>query len=208
MQESIPNDVKITLLDRSEALLTAAREKVAEYQKDFQRRNIQITYQQMDAENLFLEGEYDIILANHMLYHIADDKREALIKKMSELLTKNGRLIASTIGQNHMKEIFDLIQEYDKSAEIPVWMSEGFNLENGEKQLKSYFSRIQVMLHDNNLLVPEPNAVFDYLESLPGNIHQIVLKDEQKIKKYLKEKISEDNPFFIKKAAGVFIAAK
>lgn len=87
-------------------------------------------------------------------------------------------------------------------------MSQGFNLENGKDQIMQHFSKVEVLKHDNNLLVPDATAIYDYLSSLPGNINSIVIKNEQKLKKYLKKKISEENPYSIQKATGVFIARK
>lgn len=140
-----------------------------------------------------------------MLYHIDADKRECLIKRMSELTKVNGKFFASTVGENHMKEIFDLIQGFAPEAEVPSWMSQGFSLENGEEQILPYFSKVKVLKHDNNLLVPDVDVIFNYLASLPGNINTIVVKNEHRLKEYLKKKISEEHPYFIQKATGVII---
>lgn len=208
MREKIPNGVCITLVDISRAMLDTAKKKLMTYKNDFERRNIQFIYQEMDVINLSIDGIYDRVLANHMLYHIADDKRDCLIKRMGELTKVDGKFFASTVGKNHMKELFDLIQEFAPQAEVPDWMSQGFCLENGEEQIMPHFSKVEVWKHDNNLLVPDVNAIFDYLASLPGNINSIVIKNEQRLKEYLKKKISEDQPYFIQKATGVVIACK
>lgn len=208
MQEKIPDGTCITLVDVSRAMLDTAKKNIRVYKNDFKRRNIKFIYQEMDATNLAIDGTYDRVLANHMLYHIANDKRECLIKTMAEITKVDGKFLASTVGKNHMKEIFDLIQEFAPQAEVPYWMSQGFCLENGEEQIMPYFSKVEVWKHDNNLLVPDVNAIFDYLASLPGNINSIVLKNEQQLKEYLKKKISKENPYFIQKATGVIIASK
>lgn len=208
MQEKIPNGVCITLVDNSRAMLDTAKKNLIIYKKDFEIRNIQFLYQEMDVTNLSINGTYDRVLANHMLYHIADDKRDCLIKRIADVTKEDGKFLASTVGKNHMKEIFDLIQEFAHQAEIPLWMSQGFNLENGKDQIMQHFSKVEVLKHDNNLLVPDAMAIYDYLSSLPGNMNSIVIKNEQKLKEYLKKKISKENPYFIQKATGVFIAWK
>lgn len=208
MREKIPNGACITLVDVSREMLDTAKKKISTYKNDFERRNVQFIYQEMDATNLSINGTYDRVMANHMLYHIADDERDCLIKRMAELTKDDGKFFASTIGKNHMKEIFDLIQEFAPQAEVPYWMSQGFSLENGVEQVMPHFSKVEVWKHDNNLLVPDVNAIFNYLVSLPGNINPIVIKDEQRFKEYLKKKISENHPYLIQKATGVIIACK
>ena len=205
MRENIPNGVCITLVDVSRAMLDAAKKKIMTYESDFKGRNIKFIYKEMDATKLSIDGIYDRVMANHMLYHIDADKRECLIKRMSELTKVNGKFFASTVGENHMKEIFDLIQGFAPEAEVPSWMSQGFSLENGEEQILPYFSKVKVLKHDNNLLVPDVDVIFNYLASLPGNINTIVVKNEHRLKEYLKKKISEEHPYFIQKATGVII---
>lgn len=205
MRENIPNGVCITLVDVSRAMLDKAKKKIMTYESDFKERNIKFIYKEMDATKLSIDGIYDRVMANHMLYHIDADKRECLIKRMSELTKVNGKFFASTVGENHMKEIFDLIQGFAPEAEVPSWMSQGFSLENGEEQILPYFSKVKVLKHDNNLLVPDVDVIFNYLASLPGNINTIVVKNEHRLKEYLKKKISEEHPYFIQKATGVII---
>lgn len=205
MRENIPNGVCITLVDVSRAMLDKAKKKIMTYESDFKGRNIKFIYKEMDATKLSIDGIYDRVMANHMLYHIDADNRECLIKRMSELTKVNGKFFASTVGENHMKEIFDLIQGFAPEAEVPSWMSQGFSLENGEEQILPYFSKVEVLKHDNNLLVPDVDAIFNYLASLPGNINTIVVKNEHRLKEYLKKKILEEHPYFIQKATGVII---
>ena len=205
MRENIPNGVCITLVDVSRAMLDKAKKKIMTYESDFKERNIKFIYKEMDATKLSIDGIYDRVMANHMLYHIDADKRVCLIKRMSELTKVNGKFFASTVGENHMKEIFDLIQGFAPEAEVPSWMSQGFSLENGEEQILPYFSKVKVLKHDNNLLVPDVDVIFNYLASLPGNINTIVVKNEHRLKEYLKKKISEEHPYFIQKATGVII---
>ncbi|MBR1391139.1 MAG: MerR family transcriptional regulator [Lachnospiraceae bacterium] len=206
MYAQIPSGVNVMLLDGSAAMLAAARENLMPYKNDFEKRNIKFTYREMNACELSLKGAYHRIMANHMLYHIPDQDRVVLLKTMAGLLEDGGRFLASTVGRNHMREIFELMATFDQQAGAPVWMSEGFCLENGQDQLIPYFSHVKVFEQKNDLLVPNPMAVYNYLRSLPGDIHQITVKNESRLKKYLREIISEEKPLFIQKKTGVFLA--
>ena len=208
MQEQIPEGVTIVLLDKSAGMLEAARANLAPFEESFARRKIQFTYQEMNANALSLEGNYDRVMANHMLYHISDSERPVLLERMGNMLAEDGRFLASTVGEGHMREIFDLIGAFDSQASAPVWMSSGFSLENGREQLLPFFANVHVYQQENNLLVPDPMAVYDYLYSLPGNIHQLTVKHGRKLKNYLRNVISEEKPFFIRKSTGVLVGSK
>lgn len=75
MRENIPNGVCITLVDVSRAMLDKAKKKIMTYESDFKERNIKFIYKEMDATKLSIDGIYDRVMANHMLYHIDADKR-------------------------------------------------------------------------------------------------------------------------------------
>ncbi|MDD6072257.1 MAG: hypothetical protein PUC12_15815 [Clostridiales bacterium] len=81
--------------------------------------------------------------------------RKLLLGAVNAMLTDDGKFIASTIGKNHMKEIFELAYEYDKNVKAPEWFSRGFILENGKEQLDEFFSDVTMFYHNNNLLIPD-----------------------------------------------------
>ena len=106
-----------------------------------------------------------------------------------------------------MKEIFELAYEYDKNVKAPEWFSRGFILENGKEQLDEFFSDVTMFYHDNNLLIPDWRAIYDYLCSLPG-IEKVMRKNKEASVKFLKDRVTESKPFFIRKSTGVFVAQK
>lgn len=61
--------------------------------------------------------------------------------------------------------------------------------------------------HDNNLLIPDWRAIYDYLCSLPG-IEKVMRKNKEASVKFLKNRVTESKPFFISKSTGVFVAKK
>lgn len=136
------------------------------------------------------------------------EKRYELLRKCAMLLKEDGMFYASTVGQTHMRELFTLIAEFDPEIELPTWMSENFELENGGRQLEEVFPKVLVEEQENNLLVPDPQAVYDYVDSLPGNAGEVLRQKKKSWMKYLKDKISEDTPYFIHKSTGAFQAFK
>lgn len=66
-----------------------------------------------------------------------------------------------------------MANEYNKNVKAPEWFSNGFNLENGMEQLKKFFSNVTVFHHDNNLIVTDWRAIYDYMCSLPGGLKKL-----------------------------------
>ena len=87
-------------------------------------------------------------------------------------------------------------------------MTKNFELENGTEQLKRVFAKVMVTEQQNDLLVPSAQAVYDYIDSWPGNAKEKLEGRESEWMKYLKEKVSEEKPYFIHKSAGAFKAFK
>lgn len=207
----LPDNTNIYLVDNSKAMLDAAK-KLHSGEKDFyNNKKIKFHYFICDASNIDELSEinskkFHRIMANHMLYHIEDSERKTLLSVANDMLTDDGKFIASTIGKNHMKEIFELAYEYDKNVKAPEWFSRGFNLENGKEQLDEFFSSVTMFYHDNNLMVPDWKAIYDYLCSLPG-IEKVMGKNKEASVNFLKNRVTESEPFFISKSTGVFVAS-
>ena len=208
----LPDNINIYLVDNSKAMLDSAKQ-IHFSEKDFYTdKNIKFHYHICDASNInkLLEinsKKFHRIMANHMLYHIDDSDRKLLLGYVNAMLTDDGKFIASTIGKNHMKEIFELAYEYDKNVKAPEWFSRGFILENGKEQLDVFFSNVTMFYHDNNLLIPDWRVIYDYLCSLPG-IEKVMRKNKEASVKFLKDRVTESKPFFIRKSTGVFVAKK
>ena len=208
----LPDNINIYLVDNSKAMLDSAKQ-IHFSEKDFYTdKNIKFHYHICDASNINKLSEinskkFHRIMANHMLYHIDDSNRKLLLGSVNVMLTDDGKFIASTIGKNHMKEIFELAYEYDKNVKAPEWFSRGFILENGKEQLDEFFSDVTMFYHDNNLLTPDWRAIYDYLCSLPG-IEKVMRKNKEASVNFLKDRVTESKPFFIRKSTGVFVAQK
>ena len=208
----LPDTINIYLVDNSKAMLDSAKQ-IHFSEKDFYTdKNIKFHYHICDASNINKLSEinskkFHRIMANHMLYHIDDSDRKLLLGYVNAMLTDDGKFIASTIGKNHMKEIFELAYEYDKNVKAPEWFSRGFILENGKEQLDDFFSNVTMFYHDNNLLIPDWRVIYDYLCSLPG-IEKVMRKNKEASVKFLKDRVTESKPFFIRKSTGVFVAKK
>lgn len=209
MRDQLPENLNIIMTDSSNEMLKVAKAGLEEYSQLFSEKNITFTYYQIDAEKFEIEEkEFDRVIANHMLYHVSNKSRPELFQKISLLLKDSGMFYASTVGHTHMRELFTLVKEFDSSVSIPNWMSADFELENGGKQLEQIFPIVMVEEQENDLLVPNPQAIYDYVESLPGNAKERLGSKKEEWLTYIKSKVSEKNPYFIHKSTGAFRAFK
>lgn len=201
----IPNNVTLVLSDRSEGMLKQAQSNLESFKETFLQKNIKVVYCLMDAECLeLIDEDYDIIIANHMLYHVRN--KSGCIKQIKKSLKKDGTFFCSTVGQSHMKELHELVRRFESRIEIPL---EGliidFTLENGKKLLEKYFSNIVCEVHENNLLVDDVEAIYNYVYSYPGNAPCILDQRGEEFRTLLKSEMEKEGVIFIQKSTGMFI---
>jgi SAM-dependent methyltransferase len=109
-----------------------------------------------DVQELpFGDGEFDCVVANAMLYHVVDLDRA--LGELARMLQPGGRLVALTIGADHMAELWQLV-----GFTIPF---RPFSRENGEEQLLRHFAQVERRDVDAVLVFPDAPAVRRYVES-------------------------------------------
>lgn len=201
----LPEKLQLTLTDRSEGMLEQTRNTLKEYEGLLAEKGIHIEYGVMDGDALQLPmAEYDCIIANHMLYHVVN--RETCLGAIAAALKPEGCFCCSTVGDTHMQELHELVREFDERLEMPFTsITAGFRLENGEVQLKKFFSRVERMEQENDLLVDNGEAIYDYVYSFPGNAPCILDRRGEEFRRMLQEKIDSEGNIFIHKSAGMFV---
>lgn len=205
----LPKNLNIQLSDSSENMLKSAKSNIEKNAEIFEAKNIKFTYSRIDAENLpEIDDKYDRIIANHMLYHVANDKRPILLQKCKDALSDKGMFFASTVGKTHLRELADLLKGFDRKIDNIHMTTENFELENGKDQLENIFPSVIVKEYDSDLLVPDPTAVYDYIKSWIGNVNERLIGKDNEIKDYLNQRISKEKPYFIHKSTGAFMAYK
>lgn len=204
----LPEKLELTLTDRSEGMLEQTRSALKGYEGLLAEKGIRMEYRVMDGDALQLpEAEYDCIIANHMLYHVVN--REKCLGDIAAALKPEGCFCCSTVGDTHMRELHELVREFDERIEVPLTsFTTGFHLENGEAQLKKFFSRVKRMEQDNDLLVDNADAIYDYVYSYPGNAPCILDRRGEEFRRMLQEKIDREGSIFIHKSTGMFVCGR
>jgi ubiquinone/menaquinone biosynthesis C-methylase UbiE len=163
-----------------------------------------ISYLSLDLQRIpYQDDSFDIVIANHMLYHVPD--LTIGLEEISRVLKPEGRLYATTIGLNHMRELGELIRLFRPEHPHRRTQSMSFVLENATEVLKETFKSAEVRLFEGDLLVTEVKPLMDYILS---SWH--LFEDEKgkvsDLETYLKDLMKKDGHFFITKSQGIAIA--
>jgi ubiquinone/menaquinone biosynthesis C-methylase UbiE len=194
----IPAGWNITLSDLSPGMLDAAWRNLVVSGRAFQ-------FKELDAQSIPLEdGTFDVVIANHMLYHVPD--RSKALAEIKRLLKAGGHLIATTVGEKHLHEITDWFRRIHASE---VWESfvDSFTLENGLEQLQAYFSQITLSRYEDNLQVIEIQPLMDYILSTI-KVQEIPKDKFELLRENLEKELEEKGSIFITKDSGLFEAIK
>ncbi len=194
----IPAGWDITLSDLSSGMVDAAWRNLVVSGRNF-------NFKEIDAQSIPFEDEtFDAVIANHMLYHVPD-KAKALAE-IKRILKPGGHFFATTVGDNHLKEITNWFRRIHKSE---VWDSFAnlFTLENGLDQLKPFFPNVTLSRYEDNLHVTELEPLIAYFRS---GVRAGELSDEEfaKLQVDLENELKEKSRIFITKDSGLFEAVK
>ena len=196
--DRIPAGWNITLSDLSSGMLDAAWRNLVVSGRAFQ-------FKEIDAQSIPFEDEaFDAVIANHMLYHVPD--RPKAIAEIKRILKPGGRLIATTIGQNHLKEIADWIRYASPASDFES-LGSLFTLENGLEQLEQFFSQVTVSRYSDNLHVTEVKPIIAFILST-SHAAEIIEEELAKLEIELEQKLKEKSKIFIQKDSGMFEAVK
>lgn len=195
----LPAHVEITLSDISEGMLRDTRRAIGPAASNF-------CFKAFDCHKVpFQDESFDLVIANHVLFYCEDIQR--VCKEVNRVLKPDGSFLCSTYGRNHMKEVSQLVQEFDDRIVLSAdKLYESFGHGNGEQILKPYFSKIEWRLYEDSLLIPEPEPLISYILSCHGNQNQYILDRYTEFRSFVKKKTMDG--FHITKEAGVFHCEK
>lgn len=161
-----------------------------------------------DAEKIpFKDAYFDSVIANHVLFYLNDLNQG--LKEVSRVLKPNGVLYCSTYGSRHMKEITDIVQNFDSRVNLSNHsLYDVFGLENGESVLKNYFTSVQRMDYQDSLEITESKPLIDYIMSCHGNQNEILGPRLSEFKEYIEELLQKDGKIVVTKQAGLFVCVK
>jgi ubiquinone/menaquinone biosynthesis C-methylase UbiE len=148
---------EIMLTDFSPGMLEEARQNLVGAGR--------FAFEVADAQALpFDDASFDVVIANHMLYHVPD--RPRALAEIRRVLKPAGRFCATTVGETHLRELRDLAVRFDPA--LVGWggsPAHGFRLENGAAQLAPFFDRVALQRYDDALVVTEAEPIVAFVAS-------------------------------------------
>lgn len=203
LMERVPPDWRLTLTDRSEGMVAAARSV-------FDRWGRAATFGVADVQALhFADGAFDLVFANHMLYHVSD--LSAAVAELRRVLRPGGRLVAATNGREHLAEIVDLLRALRADwpglrVDVPERLS--FTLETGAAALEAAFDH--VVGHDrgadDRLRIVDAPLLARYLSSM---VYAPDAEAAQRLGTWIDGRAAAavaDGGLSVRRATGVFVA--
>ena len=190
----IPPHVHITLSDISDGMLRDAKNSINDERFSFSCFN---------AEKIPFEDEsFDVVYANHMLFYC--ENIDLVVKECRRVLKKGGKLICSTYSKRHMKEITELVQEFDKDIVLSSdVLYERFGLNNGNEILNRYFGSVECIRYEDFIEISDSEPLINYIVSCHGNQNRILIDHYREFRDFVADKVK--NGFHITKDAGIFI---
>ena len=123
----------------------------------------------LDVQHLpFAAATFDVVLANHMLYHVPDITHA--LRELQRVLKPSGLLVAATNSAATMPELETLARRactllgYPRQEFIPT--HQNFTLENGPVQAARFFRAVARYDLPSALHFPDVEPVMDYLNSM------------------------------------------
>lgn len=198
--DRIPDDWDITLTDFSPGMLGQTRKNLGDGAHRF-------AFEVVDAQSIpFGTESFDIVVANHMLYHLSD--MAAGLSEICRVLKSNGRLYASTVSRGHMQELFDMLGRCKPDAKSGVKVSpEAFVLENGRDYLSQWLSTVVLYRYENTLVVTDVDPLIAYVQSM---YNRPVLAGENllKFRRILQDELTLHGAIRITDTSGMFEAIR
>lgn len=197
-RERIPADWDITLADASSGMLDEARAALEDAAGRFR-------FQHADIQALpFPPGGFDLVFANHMLYHVEDLNRAG--SELRRVLSPSGRLFASTMTPEHLREMELLAREFDSSLQVLDRAVERFSLHNGAERFAAFFEAVRLFRYEDALEVNEAGPLIGYMTATAADAGRLLRGERlEAFAAFLESKINEAGKLRLSKDMGLFL---
>ncbi|HVR39467.1 MAG TPA: class I SAM-dependent methyltransferase [Thermoanaerobaculia bacterium] len=149
----------------------------------------------------FRSGSLDLVIANHMLYHVADRARG--FAEIRRVLARGGVLFAATNGESHLREIKELMRAFGIEA---TDFSSGFTIENGDAQMRSAFENFRRADYEDSLRITDPDLLLGYIASMSERARDVVAARGKEMRAAIEDRIAREGAFHVVKSTGAFVA--
>lgn len=198
-RERIPENIKIVLSDLSDGMMRDVKRSIG-------KKDDRFRFDVMDAHQIHMpDASVDLLIANHVLFYCED--LQQVFREIKRVLKPDGIFICSTYSGSHMKEISELVKEFDDRIVLSAdRLYERFGKENGKELLQKEFKDIVWVQYEDHLSVTDADALLAYILSCHGNQNRYIVDRYRDFRAFVKKKTEKG--FYITKDAGIFIVKK
>jgi len=194
----LPDGCNVILSDFSDGMVNIVKEKYGEY-KSF-------SFRQIDIQDIKMpDATFDIIIANHMLYHVPDLNKA--LSEVKRVLKTGGKFYSSTIGNGGMLLFLQEAFKRFKPDTTAYMQQFSFNLQNGLEILNGYFSDAKRLDYIDSLIVTETQDLMDWIKSGMA-IENYSEQELDGLFHYFEDIRKKDGAINIPKESGLFISVK
>ncbi|MFH1569961.1 MAG: methyltransferase domain-containing protein [Gemmatimonadota bacterium] len=189
---ALPTGCRLLLSDASPGMVAEARQALA---------GPGVGFAVIDAQAIpCADRAFDRVIANHMLYHVADLPRG--LAEIARVLRPQGTLWAATNGARHLGELKDLLRRF-----VPTYRSPGaaFTLENGAALLQAHFGEVELRRYEDGLRVTDAAALSAYVRSM-GSLTGATEEQHREIERAIGDAVAGPGGFAIAKDTGLLVA--
>lgn len=156
----LPAGLRLTLTDLSPGMVESARRRIKR-----SARFPVVDVGEADVQSLpFADQSFDVVIANHMLYHVPDPARA--VSELARVVRPCGVVMTATNGAGHLQQLWEI------KAEVFGGLPESenpavFGSITGRPILDCSFARVQWRPYQDSLRCTDPDDVVAVLTSSP-----------------------------------------
>ena len=197
----LPQYIDVTVTEVNEEMLKIAKQNMKQMFNHFK-------YEVVHPGQLpYPDESFDVIIANNILFYMKNVTE--ILAEIQRVLKKGGRFYCSTIDENHMKELEDLVKGYHSNVLFTKNKQlQNFGCENGAQLLSNYFTEISCEFYKDELIINDFDKILDYVYSIPGNILDIIENKRKDFETYMRRNINPENGFSTSNRSVLFKSKK
>ena len=151
--------------------------------------------------------EYDVVFAGHLFIRSAEI--DHVLESCRNILKQDGRFYCTAVGNDHMKELFQLVHRFEPTVHFFNMDSIGhFSYEVGAEVLERHFSDVQWHRYENHWQTDDVDTLFETIWWTYSDVRIVLAGREEELQAFIKKEVAKNGPLHITDFAGVFSARK
>ncbi len=204
--ERMPQQTELILADLSLGMVKTAMENIFHHVSQAAQQEIAFHGNIVDVQHIpYPEACFDVVIANHMLYHAPDIDRS--IRELRRVVKPGGRVFTATNGHGHMRQLSEILEKFSPGyRDGHRSQVRRYALENAPQLLGVSFRQVETLIYEDHLHVTRVQALMDYIYSLWDAYDPDTPQVYEQIADQVQRDIDEKGYFLVHKSQGILAA--